>query len=156
MAEPKLRTIQARFGFADPDLKNPKHDDIIKWVDDNIEDILMELFSLSKRPTKVDSKWEAWIRTKEEDGQLIGAIDYRVDSPQTGCVLFEAKTKIDTLGDLFRQLNMYRIGYYAGDGVWRMKFVVVCPDDTEAERIQQQGFLFLKYDPGRPFGPGGL
>lgn len=54
-------------------------------------------------------------------------------------VLFiEVKTKVPSLGELFRQLNTYR-EYVTGD------FLVVCPDDSNSEMIKKQGFLFYKY-----------
>src|SRR3974390_1728036 len=104
MATPKIKTLQTRFGFADTDLKNPVHDDIIKWLDDNIEDVLATVFK-SSRPEGVRGKWEPLVRMSEEGGQFIGFADlaaYQVN--HDGFVLFEAKTKIDSLGELFRQL----------------------------------------------------
>lgn len=55
---------------------------------------------------------------------------------------FEAKTRIPNLGELFRQINTYR-EYVKGP------FVVVSPDDKEAEMIRQQGIKFIKYVPFR-------
>lgn len=37
MAVPKAQTLQQRFGFMDNDLKKPKHDDIILWLDKEID-----------------------------------------------------------------------------------------------------------------------
>ena len=54
-------------------------------------------------------------------------------------VFIEVKTQITTLGELFRQLNTYK-EYLQGD------FLVVCPDDTEKETIENQGFRFIKYE----------
>lgn len=54
-------------------------------------------------------------------------------------LLIEVKTKIASLGELFRQLNTYR-EYEVGD------LLVVCPDDTEKETIQNQGFKFYKFE----------
>ncbi len=57
-----------------------------------------------------------------------------------GSIAFEVKPKITSLGELFRQLNMYRtyIGNYT-------EICVVCPDDRFAEMIRTQGFMFAKY-----------
>ena len=55
----------------------------------------------------------------------------------THSVYFEAKTKITSLGELFRQLRTYKEfenGHY----------VIVCPDDTEKKTIIGQGFQFYK------------
>lgn len=54
-------------------------------------------------------------------------------------VFVEVKTQITTLGELFRQLNTYK-EYLQGD------FLVVCPDDSERETIENQGFRFIKYE----------
>jgi hypothetical protein len=57
-------------------------------------------------------------------------------------IYFEAKTRIPNLGELFRQINTYR-EYVKGP------FVVVSPDDKEAELIGQQNIKFIKYVPSR-------
>lgn len=54
-------------------------------------------------------------------------------------LMIEAKTVMPTLGELFRQLNLYR--NYFKEGI----FVIVCPDDSQRKVIEDQGYLFLKY-----------
>src|SRR6266508_1899967 len=104
--EPKIKTLQARFGFADPDLKKPLHDEMIKWLDANIEDILMVVFSLQARPKDVHTKWEPLVRMTEDGGQFIGFVDFMAYWGERR-ILFEAKTAIESLGELFRQLRLY-------------------------------------------------
>lgn len=53
-------------------------------------------------------------------------------------LLIEVKTKIQSLGELFRQLNTYK-EYEKGD------YIVVCPDDSNKDTIISQGFKFYKY-----------
>jgi hypothetical protein len=157
VAEPKIKTIQARFGFADPDIKKAEHNDMIKWLDANIEDVLMLALSLTHRPKEVRTKWEPLVRMQEHGGQFIGFADLAAWEGEDGRpVLFEAKTAIESLGELFRQLSMYRGGYFGGWPVWKLPFVVVCPDDSEAEIIRQQRYHFLKYDPEMTFVAGGV
>ena len=75
-----------------------------------------------------------WTQTNEK-------IDFKngySDGKLTHSFYIEVKTKINSLGELFRQLNMYK-EYVAGD------YIVVCPDETEKEIIQNQGFKFYKY-----------
>ena len=36
MAKPRATTIQQRFGFQDGDLKTPKHDEMMLWLDSNL------------------------------------------------------------------------------------------------------------------------
>lgn len=47
MAKPKARTLQQRFGFLDDDLKTPKHDEIMFWLDENSTEIIEALFECS-------------------------------------------------------------------------------------------------------------
>jgi hypothetical protein len=157
MAEPKIKTIQARFGFADPDIMKAEHNDMIKWLDANIEDVLMLVLSRPKRRKVTHVKWEPLVRMAKDGGQFIGFADLAAwEGDEAPPVLFEAKTRIESLGELFRQLSMYRGGYYGGWPVWKLPFVVVCPDDSEAEIIQEQRYHFLKYDPGMTFAAGGV
>jgi hypothetical protein len=152
MAAPKIKTLQARFGFADSDLKNPVHDDIIKWLDRNIDDILVTILAVHGHLSDVRVKWEPLVRMTEDGGQFIGFADLvAYQTNRDGFILFEAKTKIDSLGELFRQLRLYQAGYVFGQRVSGMKFVVVSPDDSNAEIIREQGFGFLKYDPNMVF-----
>ena len=157
MAEPKIKTIQARFGFADPDIKKAEHNDIIKWLDANIEDILMFLFPRKHRPMEIRTEWEPLVRMAVDGGQFIGYADLAAwEGQNSQPVLFEAKTAIESLGELFRQLSMYRGGYYGGWRVSKLPFTVVCPDDSDAKIIREQGYLFLKYDPKMTFTSGGV
>ena len=47
MAKPKSQTIQQRFGFMDKDLKSPKHDEIMLWLDDTVENHFNHLIAFS-------------------------------------------------------------------------------------------------------------
>lgn len=53
-------------------------------------------------------------------------------------ICFEAKTKLPTLGELLRQINMYK-EYKRGI------YVVVCHDDSYSEKLKEQGVGFIKY-----------
>lgn len=44
MIKPRATTIQQRFGFLDNDLMTPMHDEMILWLDNNIESIISDLF----------------------------------------------------------------------------------------------------------------
>ena len=141
---------------------------MIKWIQRNIEDIFLLIFKLENRPEKLRMEWEPYVRQEAERGQLIGSIDliatiqggkahYEFDNRFHGNqVVFEAKTEFETLGVLFRQLRMYQEGFIHQERVRKMPFVVVCPDDSEAEIIREQGFYFLKYDPNMSFAMGGI
>lgn len=45
MTKPKAQTLQQKLGFFDDDIKKPKHDELMLWLDSNIERIVNELFS---------------------------------------------------------------------------------------------------------------
>ncbi len=71
-----------------------------------------------------------WSQTEYVDGNINIQHNYNI--------FIEVKTKIPSLGELFRQLNTYR-EYLTGD------FLVVSPDDSNVETIRNQGFRFFKY-----------
>lgn len=50
----------------------------------------------------------------------------------------EAKPTIPSLGELFRQLNVY------AEGIRKEDMIVVSPDDRHAQRIRDQGYKFIK------------
>lgn len=52
----------------------------------------------------------------------------------------EVKTKIPSLGELLRQIRMYQ-------EYMRCKYLVVCPDSRFRKQIEDQGIMFLEYDP---------
>lgn len=56
----------------------------------------------------------------------------------TNNLFVEVKTKIKSLGSLFRQLRAYQ-EYETGD------FAVICPDDSNKDIIRSQGFKFFKF-----------
>ncbi len=271
MAEPKAKTLQQKLGFFDEDLKSPKHDEILKWVDRNLHKIIEDLYpnltggwdrsyaeklkhnaekvveiyleSLNKQilmfkerifkaknigenkdenyQAKIDSqnindidvaisklqveinglnnfgglslnnlpardeskliilKWEYPVTSQSTTSSsgystpknIIGFIDLsaiftysklyvtgidfsekkvtgeikwtqitkdKYDDPLTQTLQIEVKTKISSLGELFRQLNTYKV-YLGGD------YIVICPDDKERDIIERQGFKFYKF-----------
>lgn len=51
MKKEQSKTLEARLGFDDPDLKTSKHDEIMLWLDKNIRTFPYEILNISK-------KWE--------------------------------------------------------------------------------------------------
>ena len=80
-----------------------------------------------------------WTQTKRKKIE-----DYTDKSLCEHTIFVEVKTKISSLGELFRQLRMYQ--EYVSD-----EFIIVCPDDTEKKVIESQGYKFYKYDPTKKF-----
>lgn len=156
MAEPKAKTQLELFGFKDPDIHKPEHDEMICWIDRNIADILMLVLKINTRPT-AKTRWEAVV---EDRNRQLGHVDlyvtyhYGIGSAE-GCTegdcCIEAKTKIDTLGALLRQIRFYQCGTIAGRRISKMPFIVISPDERFADVLLEQGVKFLKYDPKMSF-----
>jgi hypothetical protein len=86
---------------------------------------------LNKREVTGKIAWEqTFEKINLEDGYSDGQL-YKT-------IFIEAKTKIDSLGELFRQLRTYK-EYIRED------IIVVCPNDDEKDLIINQGFGFHKY-----------
>lgn len=60
-----------------------------------------------------------------------------VSHREAGSLLVEAKTVMPSLGELMRQLNLYRLVY--------RDVVVVSPDASYQELLREQGILFVQY-----------
>lgn len=204
MAKPKMQTHQQKLGFFDEDLKKTEHDEIVKWVELNMESLICELISRSdqklfselvkifntnkehvnfdwkKEFEIIEKEWEPIILTNTNNKYPVGYVDYyckvrlqdsnyyRFQSHNTESKLeynpndrnfglelmdslhpfefyFEVKTKINTLGELFRQLRLYQTYIGGSTGGRNVKLCVVCPDDIDASIIEEQGFPFIKY-----------
>lgn len=59
---------------------------------------------------------------------------------EAGSLLVEAKTVMPSLGELMRQLNLYRLVY--------RDIVVVSPDASYQDVLREQGILFVPYKAG--------
>ena len=57
-------------------------------------------------------------------------------------LLVEAKTVLPTIGELMRQLKLYRTAF-------ARNLAVCSPDNSYEEILADQGFLYIKYDPAR-------
>lgn len=55
--EPKAQTLQQKMGFLDNDLKKPKHDELMIWLDTNIVGIVNKKFN----PEMSDKSWSEFI-----------------------------------------------------------------------------------------------
>lgn len=53
-------------------------------------------------------------------------------------ILVEAKSVLPTVGELMRQLQLYRTAFGG-------RIMVVCPDDRYAQILKEQGVLFMQY-----------
>lgn len=211
MSKPRATTIQQRFGFKDNDLTTPLHDEILLWLDENIEEVIKDLIRWNpewepseieaaqrrmlayieeqssccysrdlklewencippippKSELEIHTTWEHPIVTSSKNKYIVGFIDLKADCdipvrPITPSVVtydapscprwyistiertyyFEIKTTINSLGEVIRQIRMYK-EYAHGF------FVIVCPDDRFKEAIESQNITFVKYEPMR-------
>lgn len=129
-------------------IKFKENNDIVK-----IEPILPDEYDISK--IKIKKIWEYPI---QEKSYVIGFVDFRaiIKFPVTDLfkninggrewgsfddeiiINFEVKSAIPSLGELFRQIQLYKV-------YDKNPFVIVCPDARFREQIESQGLTFLKY-----------
>jgi hypothetical protein len=154
MGKVKAKNIQERFGFQDEEIATPTHDKIVCWVADNAEFVAKKFIEKNKKKRVLSCRveWEPLLKNDRnfEVGfmdLLVHAMVKRYDEDDckwwesSNSLWIEAKSSIQSLGVLFRQLSMYRDCLkYTGD----RKIIVVCPDDTHEERIVGQGYGFVK------------
>jgi len=171
-------TLLYRMGFRDPDLKLQSHDDIVLWLYNNDNIVLNIIESFYKTPTtsfKViyhENDFEYII--SNEKGYDLGFIDLKrdiecYDSYQEKeakkkafytareyityyTMFFEAKTSYPTLGELMRQLQLYK--KYTNDydyddryHCYRIYFLVGPRHPTMKdfpEFLKQQGWIFVE------------
>jgi hypothetical protein len=74
--QPRAKTLQERFGFQDKELSTPRHDELMMWLDENIEACLRSLLDQTEltesdiRPQYSKGvKWEEENLTKYRKGQ---------------------------------------------------------------------------------------
>lgn len=160
MATGIAKTLQEKFGFMDSDINKPEHDDMIKWAEGKIEDIFAMVHGSKVRNKVISTKWEPAVRQYEWGGPTVGFVDLLgrefIHKDEVNYIVFEAKTSIDSLGLLFRQIRFYQEGYILGLPIREMPIVIMCPDDTHAGQIRAQRLHFLKYDPKMKFIVGGV
>jgi hypothetical protein len=153
MAAPTEKPLQTRFGFVDEDLKTPAHDALMFWIDENISEILAEIFNLTEAPKIVVKRWEFVLKDKR--GIIIGSADmyvHAISAQKDLAVFIEAKPKIRALGELIRQINIYKAGSdftqqtSQGGDLWP-KWLVVSPEVQFADKLREQGILFQKSPP---------
>jgi len=145
MTKPKAKTLQQRFGFLDDDLTTPKHDEMMIWANDNAKQLVSEV--LGEPLDVLDITWECSVKTSTNF--LIGFIDLAILASNHTLVCFEIKTKIPSLGELLRQINMYRepvnrLGQRGSQAKYA-SFAVIAPDDRFSPILREQGIEFIKY-----------
>jgi len=155
MPNPKSTKLsQESFGFKDEDRKNPKHDDIVKWVHKNLDELVKRVFKARfgnekhwsdhslDRLSIEQPVWEHRIISDGKTPTIKGFIDIATTCYGFGDekkIFFEAKTSIPSVGALIREIQFYK--FYE-----RGIYVVVSPDDTESSLLRTQQIEFIKYE----------
>ena len=98
MAAPRATTIQQRFGFKDADLKTPKHDEMMLWLDSNVKDIAARIVGFEK----------TWNESKVQE--LASQAHVAVDQERTRAKI-AAEMALSALED-------HRSQVQANDGAW--------------------------------------
>lgn len=133
-----MTTLQAKMGFQDSDLKTPGHDKIMLWVHAHAVEVwnaVLPDYPLTESTTKI--VWEVPIKPSGST-YTVGFADMVI----ADWLVIEVKTHIPNVGELLRQLNLYRHQSY-----WHERpFVVVSPDDRFADVLRSQGIAFYKYE----------
>jgi len=136
--EPKAKTLIERMGFLDADRKRNSHDEMQIWVYRNFKSIIMKMYPLVKyddRPMEIKLEYPI---TDIRRNFVVGFVDVFCKKHSIG---IEVKTEIPVVGELIRQIQFYR-QYTAAS------WIVVSPDDKNAEILKEQGIRFLKYNVG--------
>lgn len=132
MAAPKAKTYLEKLGFFDEELRTPKHDDMFLWLIENYRTVIKHFdpnYNFEKYNEKIVGEYPVKVRDF-----IVGFLDAQING-----YAFEIKTQINSIGELLRQINTYRIhlSYY--------KFIIISPDDRFEKILQGQGILFYKY-----------
>lgn len=160
MGQIKAKTLLEKMGFVDEDRKSPDHQKIQEWTYNNAALVIDDLFAKGEWTFQIlSNEWEYEVYAHSYNSKsIVGFVDIAVKfekdndkkewDDERPRVFFEIKTKIPSFGDLLRQLKVYRTYLTYKKQV----FVVICPDDSFADLIKEQGFFFYKYkDSGKLF-----
>lgn len=117
------------------------HDDIVLWLDENSQKFV-EQFVASDAVVS-EKIWELPVGEKRIEGYIDLGIQFVTDHGRgyRGWLCFEAKTKIESVGQVIRQIRLYKSWFNA-------IYVVACPDNSHEKLIESQGIRFLIV-PGR-------
>lgn len=142
MSTPKAQTILSKFGFQDDELKTPKHDEIMLWLDQNIEILLIHY--LEEIVTIKNKVWE-YPLTTDYNNFIVGFIDMlvRIEEHSQQYFCLEVKPTILSLGELIRQIQTYKVHIKNPT----TQFIVVSPDDRFVSTLKSQNIGFIKYEP---------
>jgi hypothetical protein len=160
MKKVKSKSGQLKLGLLsdlDSDIFVDLHDEIMLWVDSNIDQILKTTYGTGWASSS--KTWEFPVMTSGRDRRLIGFADMlwnvsRLSSGNTAwpCPvgIVEVKTRIRPGPDI-RQVRAYMEflpdTFNFGNGHSLQKPIIVSPDLRYEALIKEQGFHFVAYKP---------
>jgi hypothetical protein len=146
--------------------KTVAHDDLMLWLESNVREKVSELglewrvnwragwqeLGPCQIPEPIPTRFPYLLRTLWErpissrhriEGYIDMTADFMIGKPVDAHVPlfrinFEVKPRIDSLGELIRQLRTYQFH------LSQQPFVVVSPDCRHERIIREQGFLFIR------------
>lgn len=138
----------------DESLKTPEHDALMLWLDENCLTIAKNLF-----PKLIEfshAEWEKPLTSKNHsiicfiDLFMCGAEQIRKDYKQCYDLMFEVKPKIESIGELIRQIRSYeyyhRTSQQGYAGYNNSKIIVISPDTKAKDILLRHGFYFFNPD----------
>lgn len=141
--------------FNDNDRKDPLHDQIVIWTQENAVRIYREINEKEIKGYKrellldfsaVQCEWEAPLTRGR--GSIGGYVDLMIIGSNAfpfGVIGCEIKPRIPSAGDVIRQIQYYRTLECGRMSL--VEFCVVSPDDRYAKIFEDQGIHFIKYTP---------
>jgi len=148
--------------FMDEDILKPEHDQMLLWLDDNIESLINsviypnmtteQIADFLETEPDIKRTWQQPI--KSATGQIVGFVDMvvsydRVDAAEHISKVFflDVRAEIPSLGALIREINTYKL-YLGFEDSWIYSYVVIGPDDRYANILQAQGITSWPYPVG--------
>lgn len=111
------RTLLAKMGFQDDDLKTKRHDEMFcKLLDPIVMNRILENLFGKEIVMKIEWDINPEFPIITETGYLVGFIDimskFKTTSGQYISLMIEIKTSINNIGELLRQINLYKLYWY--------------------------------------------
>ena len=142
--------------WGDESLKTPEHDALMLWLNENCVTVAQSLFPKLVANRFGSIEWEKPLCSM--NGSILCFIDLymegveqvRLDYFPIHSLLFEVKPKIESIGEVLRQLKSYEHYSSIGDSssfhYKKSHIILVSPDNKAKDIVLQNGFMFLNPD----------
>ena len=139
MTKPKAQTFQQKLGFFDEDLKKPKHDELMLWLDKNIKEIVNNLFNKPYEENEIQSIKQ---KTSEKCQFIIDYYERKITSLKNELNSSESGKKI--LGILYQTHTKEELPELISESEKKLEFIrkfianIVVPDKPEITNIHRK------------------